>query len=557
MLPYGPMRLRGLAEAGVVIAVAFLLTTALTYPLVFKIDRVGRINTNDGLFSLWTVAWVAHALTSDPRNLFNANIFHPHTGTLAFSEANLVAGAVGAPAWALTENPYLTLNVAVVFGFVASFAGAYYLARYLTGSRGAALTAAVMFAFCPFVFARTAHIQLLLTFGLPWSMLAFHRLVDRPTVWRSVTLGLALWVTALSCAYYGIFAGLMVGLGTLLFAWTRRLWRRRDYWVGITLAAFVSMALTLPFFMPYIVVQRELGFARTLGDARMYSADGGAWLASSAWAHRWWLPAISPFDEVLFPGIFTTVLGLLGVWIGLRQRWPEDAPARPPRDVIYFYVILGLIAFWASFGPDFGLYTALFNTIPVFSFLRAPARMGIITTLSLTVLAAIALASWPRLTQRAVPAAIVALIVTAELMPAPLVMLRDAHPVEKAYQALSMLPRGPVAEFPYFYERQTWPRHSLYLLKSTAHWQPLVNGYSDHIPADFRESVIPLSTFPSRSAFELLAKVGTRYVVFHLALYDVRSREILLQRIKSYEAYLRPIVREEDVWLFEIVGSPN
>ncbi len=38
----------------------------------------------------------------------------------------------------------------------------------------------------------------------------------------SVMLGVLLWATALTCAYYGIFAALMVGLGTLFFACTAR-----------------------------------------------------------------------------------------------------------------------------------------------------------------------------------------------------------------------------------------------------------------------------------------------------------------------------------------------
>ena len=84
------------------------------------------------------------------------------------------------PAWGLTGNPYLAHNTVVVVGFVLAVAGAYYLVRYLSGSREAAAVAGVLFGFCPFVFARTAHIQLLLTAGLPLSMLAFHRLVDRP-----------------------------------------------------------------------------------------------------------------------------------------------------------------------------------------------------------------------------------------------------------------------------------------------------------------------------------------------------------------------------------------
>src|SRR5262245_35786209 len=106
----------------------------------------------------------------------------------------------------------------------------------------------------------------------------------------------------------------MIGLGTLLFAVTRGLWRSRDYWIGIGLAAFVSIALTLPFFLPYVSVQNEFGFQRTLDDARQYSVNVTAWLASSAWAHSWWLPALGDFKEVLFPGFVTLGLAAAGIW---------------------------------------------------------------------------------------------------------------------------------------------------------------------------------------------------------------------------------------------------
>ena len=71
------MRHRGLAEAAAVLFGALLLTAALTYPLIPKIDRVGRVNTDDGRFSIWNVAWVADALIVHPRRLFDANIFYP------------------------------------------------------------------------------------------------------------------------------------------------------------------------------------------------------------------------------------------------------------------------------------------------------------------------------------------------------------------------------------------------------------------------------------------------------------------------------------------------
>jgi hypothetical protein len=66
-----------------------------------------------------------------------------------------------------------------------------------------------------------------------------------------------------------------------------------------------------------------------------------------------------------------------------------------------------------------------------------------------------------------------------------------------------------------------------------------------------------LSSFPSRESFAILARAGARYVVFHLDMYDSRLRERLFERLKTYEPYLRPIAKEESVWLFEIVEWPN
>ena len=544
------MRFRGVVEATSVVLAGAALTSVLTYPLAFQIDRVGRVNTDDGRWSIWVVSWVAHALTTDPARIYHANIFYPQRNALAFSEANLVEGVIGAPVWAATRNPYTTHNVIALTSFLLAFAGTYYLVRHLTGSRGGALVAAVLYAFSPFTFARTAHIQLLFTGGIPFCLLAFHRLVERPTVMRAVALGLLLWLQALACAYYGIFAGLMVGLGTLVVAATRRRWRDREYWVAIALAAFVSVALTVPFFLPYLELQRETGFARTLDDARMYSADLGAWLASAAWAHRWWLPWIEPFNEVLFPGVLTLALGLAGVWIARRDR--------AARELLIFYGLTAVIAVWLSFGPNAGLYTAFFHTIPVFSFLRAPARIGIVVVLCLAVFAALAvrrlLADRPR---PALWTAALTLLAAAELMEAPLTALRPVQPFPAAYQTLAIQPAGAVAEFPYFYERSDFPRHAYYMLNSTTHWMPLINGYSDHIPQEFRKTVRALSSFPTRESFRILANAGARYVVFHLNMYDRRSRERLLERLDTYRAYLRPLVQDGDVWLFEIVGYPN
>jgi hypothetical protein len=569
MLPYARMLVSRAARGAALTLLAAALAVLCTYPIAFKLDSVGRLNTADGHWSLWCVTWVAHAIAEDPRDLYNANIFYPHENTLAYSEANIVPGLLGVPAYMITKSPYATHNSVVLMGFIFSFLTAYALAHYLTRHTAASILCGIAFAYCPFIFARTAHIQLLMTFGLPWAMHFMHRLIDRPNWLNAISLGLILVIQALACAYYGIFAGLTVGLGVLYYAYTRRLWKNRAYWGFVFVAAAISVAIVGPFFLPYITVQKELGFTRTIEDANMFSADIGAWLASSAHGHRWMLQYLEEWggwNEVLFPGFLTTILGLAGIWIGLRARRnaaaPEVAISGRAREITAFYTIVLAISFWTSFGPPAGLYTLLFHTIPVFSFLRAPARVGIVVTMALGVLMAIAASELlRRVAVRRSPrfalaaGAALAVVLASELAIAPL-KLNDAPPVHEAYRKLAKLPRGVVAEFPFYYERPDFPRHARYMLSSTYHWQPMVNGYSDHIPGDFRQIVRPVSSFPSREAFRILRERRTRYVLFHLNYYDARSRERVIRQIDDYKDFLMPIVQDDEIWMFMITRWP-
>lgn len=544
-------------------ALATVLVVAFTWPVAPRLGSVGRVDTGDGHWSIWCVAWVSHALATDPGDLYQANIFYPNRDTLAYSENNIVAGVLGLPAYVLTGNPYATHNLAMLLGFGLAFLFAYALARYLARDTGAAIVAGLAFAFCPFMFARTAHIQLMMFFGLPATLLAVHRLVDAPSLVRGLLLAAALVVTALSCGYYGIFAALLAGLGLVYFGLTRGLWRRAGFWVAGLLAAAGSIAVVAPFFLPYARVQTELGFTRSVEEAAVYSADWRAWLASSAWAHRWFLPVLGHWKEVLFPGVITTIGGLWGAWIAWRGvgGTPDAGGAEGGyrRDTIVFYGIVALVAFWISFGPAAGLYRVLFATIPVFSLLRAPSRIGIVVVLALAMLLAIGLsAAVARIPsrRRMLTTAGIAVALAAELFTAPLAM-RDAPPAGAVYQWLATARLGPVLELPFFYERTDYPRHARYMSASGWHWQPLINGYSDHIPDEFRDLAPLLHGFPSRDAFLALRERRARYVVIHFDLYGRRDRERLMERLAAYAPYLTERVSDGDVRLYEITGWPE
>jgi hypothetical protein len=544
----GAARGRGVRE-WVVVALGFgALAIACTYPLSLHLASLSRTQSTDGQFSIWNVAWVAHALLTDPQQVLDANIFYPRTRTLVYSEANLVAGAFAVPAYWLTRDPYVAHNFVLVLSFVLGAMSMYYLVRYLAADRRAAIVSAIAFAFTPHLFSHLQHIQLLMTAGIPLALLAFHRLADSPTTARGVTLGAVMAAEAYACAYYSVFVMLMVPVAALVVAGTRRLWRSRAYWTAIAVAALVAVALTLPLAIQYLSLQRETGFVRELSEAREFSADARAYLASSSYAHRWILPLIGRWKEVLFPGFTAIVFGVAGAIAGWRSTSRR-------RETVLVYATLGVLAWWVSLGPAAGLYSVLYSWMPGFTFLRAASRFGLIVSFSLAVLAGLGVSALLTRVARTglVFAAVTALAIGELIEP---VTYRAVRPVSPAYRVLAHLPRGGLLELPVYSRRFAFMR-ARYMLASTAHWQPLVNGYSDYMPLDFAAIEGHLGTFPSAESFVLVERNQIRYAIFHLKEYKGAQLPVLVNRLGEFAPYLQRLYADDQMMLYEITGYPT
>ena len=525
------------------------LAVLLTWPITARLGSAGRIDSGDARHGIWNVAWVAHALTTHPSALFDANIFHPHRGTLAYSEANIVAGVVAVPVWVATKNPYATFNFVVLLAFAGAALSAYLLVRVLGGSRLGATIAGLIYGFSPYMFAHIPHIQLLMTFGPALSMAAMHHFTKAPSPGRGVLLGLALAVTGLACAYYGIFAGLATGVGLLWDLMAHRRLRETRFWLGIAAAAVVVLLIVGPFFVPYLSV-RDAGFERSLNEARVHSTNFGTYFASAVVVHRWILDLLDRwgFDrwtEVLFPGFLSIGLAILAVVVAKRSECSKTTG---------LYVTIAALAFWASLGPAAGLYTLLYHVVPAFSFLRAPVRFGVLVLLAIAVLAGFGVTWLERRRWKSWPKVATALVVVAliESYVGPL-QLTAAPPLAEPYRQLAALPRAPVAEFPFYAGTFDRYRHTDYMLASTFHWQPLVNGYSDYMPGDFFESLPVLQTFPSPEAFELLRAKGVRWIVVHLDQYPDGVGPVLRQQLANMTGRLRVAVDEYPISLYEVI----
>lgn len=533
------------------LGVATLLAIAFTWPLAARLGSAGRLDSSDGRFSIWNVAWVAHALTSEPSQLWNANIFYPHTGTLAYSESNLVAGIIATPVWAATHNPLAATNFVIVCSFVLAAVCMFALARHLTESRPAAALAATLFAFNSYVFSHLTHIQLLMTFGLPLAMLCMHRFVEQPSTKGAVRVGLAVGLQAIACGYYGVFGGLAVAVGIAWFGIVNGHWRSTRFWLLAIGAGMVALLVVAPL-LPNYLASRAAGLDRTLAEARLFSVRWRSYLASGLLAYRWMLPIIGRWREVLFPGVLALAFSGIAVALNLARRHEPGTTGRYTQ--IWFYVVLATLAAWASFGPDAGLYRWMYDALPVMSFLRAPSRFGIVVIFGLAVLAAYGLAlldaGWsPR--RRRVYLALLAIVALARSTVGPL-ELRDAPAASNVYRQLSQMPRGPVAEFPFFIGPRL-PRQTEYMLTSTLHWQPLINGFSDYVPSDVEQDLPLLDRFPQAEAMYALSRRGVRYVVVHWDKYGSGSGDVRA-KVEAMSPVLRKVLEDPSATLFELTA---
>ena len=71
-------RLSGLAGATLAMTA---LSVFVTWPQALFLSSQLAAH-HDAYFSIWRIAWIAHALATSPLTIFDANIFSPATATL-------------------------------------------------------------------------------------------------------------------------------------------------------------------------------------------------------------------------------------------------------------------------------------------------------------------------------------------------------------------------------------------------------------------------------------------------------------------------------------------
>ncbi len=508
---------------------------AHTWPLASAPAHWSRIDNGDAALNTWAVNWVGSHLLHDPMHLFEANIFYPEHHTLAYSEMMLVQGALAVPIVELGGSPVLAFNVVLLAGLTFTGWAFCLLVQRWTGSWIAGYLAGSLAAFNAHVLVRFGHLQIMHVEFFALMLFALDRLIRTRQLKDAVWLGVGFALQGLTSLYLLVFSA-----WALVFA---VLSRAAEWWragalgavIRFAAAAVVAAALLWPYLQTYQQLRSERGLER--GVVEQIAGSWSNYLATGAHVHRWWVPADAAASQAYaFPGV---VAMLLVVFAMTRADTRSDARFR-----MCAVVALGCVA--VSMAPRLPFYPVLHRAIPLFQAVRVPAHLAQVVLLMIAVLAGFGVAAlgrrWPIAARWPVGVALVVLV-NVEALRAPIGFTHfDAVPA--IYERLAHEHTAVVVELPFPIPQQ-WFLNGVYMVNSTKHWRPMLNGYSGFRPASYEKSYEAARAFPAQQSLIALHDRGVTHVIVHRkALGDDRVAQ--LARIHE----LQEIASEGDIAIY-------
>jgi hypothetical protein len=510
-------RSRHAIVAALGLGVALIL---LLYQQVRHLDYVPDLG--DPLFSIWRLGWVSHQLFTDPRHLFDANIFYPEPLTLTLSDPIILPALTAAPLLAAGLHPVVIYNLLLLSAFWFSGIAVYLLVERLTASPRAAFIAGLIYACCGYRFDHYSHLELQMTQWMPLGLLALHLLIGRDPSsgirdskrwWYAIALAITLVAQLYSSLYYAVFfvvyaAAVAAGLLLVHRPSLRRLV------LPLVVSAVIAVIAALPLVRAFAAAEPIKG-ERSEGEIRYYSAVPDDYLRVNRYSLLWRRVLHRPAPErTLFPGAAPFTLAAVGI-----------APPFGAMPLIYTAALL--MSYDGSLGLNGVAYPFFYRWLSPFRGLRVPARFGALVALTLSILAGFgarrALAWRPsRRYQRAAFGVLIAFVMI-DAWPALAIRPVWKEP-PSIYEVLKYTPNAVIAETPML-DNEAFNIPFMYF--SLWHWTRMANGYSGFIPKSygrFREDMV---FFPDTRSIAALRRLGVTYVSVNCGLYYPDCHELM------------------------------
>ena len=563
--------------AAIVIWITWPLASQITTHLAVPQPRL----LFDTLFTTWSLAWTSHTLSSAPSNLLNANTYYPAEHALLYGPTAFGALPNFAPAFLLTGNPALAINLTLLGGIALTAWTLHFVVVRWTASHLGGLAAASTFLATPWVWhwVPTVPFYAVLQY-LPLIVL----FAAKPRHSIGTALALVTLVTV-QCLVdpLNLSAAILTTLGlTALY----RLSRRDTRSAGLHAIAIlgVSAIVMLPVYYGYLSVAAsnpDLKHQTLWAFAAPYNpllANYVHWIGDLMYIKTqlsWRLLRPAGPTNIPIAAWLAILLGALSVgttlWRGgfvqARRGWTHAA----------YWAAMGMLLSMqpviVAFDHTIWLPHILFSVVP--SVRVVWHRLGVIGLIGLSLLAGIALSEcaarigvggrWRRLcglARLSLAAALVGAMFAQRFHDAPPYPTLEAAALRGGSSVVHELrqSRGPLLELP-LDERDSKKAlpHAAAMYRSIFHWRPLLNGYSSYWPAGFAERMAVAERLPEPDALEdLRGETG-------LAAILVNTRWCRPNRCAAWLGLaqrggrddLRLVLRDRDVLLFAVSAGTD
>ncbi len=492
------------------------LAMAMTWPLAGSLRSEIPIG-GDNLHLAWVLAWIAHAIVHDPLAIFDGNIFHPAAKTIALSDPNVSSALLVAPAWWLTGEPGLLVNVLFLASFVLCGVAAQRLAREWGASALGGFAAGLLFAFSPLRFSHVDHVQLYAFWWTPLALLALDRFLRNGGSWALAAGTLCLVLQAYASLYLAAFAAAAVVVLAVVALATGRVrlpWRPALAKTLIAVAA--AGLLCVPLAIAFAEVRVTWGASRSLEQNLRFAASPLAFLSVPEGNVVWgralagFADSVAPWEKQLFPGVVTTALALVAL-VSDRRNW-----------MVRFGLALAIVGFVCSLGPILiwrgertGIplpYLVAWQWLPLLQGLRGPARWALVGSLGLALAAG---AGASRLPREAAAVLLVFAMLEAWVYPLATTSVPAVGP-SRLDEWLARSRDGAVIELPLPASgKEQYERETARIYRSAFHWRRIVNGYSGYTPPPYGSLREVLANEPPERVLPLLAAWEVRTIVLH------------------------------------------
>ncbi|MDD5005782.1 MAG: hypothetical protein PHS93_04685 [Candidatus Omnitrophica bacterium] len=393
-----------------------------TFPLVFKMDKAvyGPLYGTDNRAAIWHFWWFNYSAENNLNVDTNVLTNYPF-GVKYMAPQIFPLCMIPAYLFSVIFNEIFAYNALILGSFILSFLCMYALVFYLTKRHSAAFISGLIYTFSPYHINKSwEHFGLMFIEFIPLYILFLLKLKDKPNISNLIFCSLSLTLVILSDLTYSyiIFIFSVLYILFCVFYYLRNRYPVKEFsrlFINFFTMGILSLLMVLPLLMPSIKAAVTVSHSNDSISAAQnvairsfhylftQSASILAYLIPSKY-HPLWGGLARSLEGSIFFGrgsieqtLYLGWVGLILSFIAIRRRenvisHVQNYSLEQTKFVKQLFLFIFISAVLISMPPYwnllfFKIYFPSFFLYKVFPVFRAYARFGVLSVLSISILA--------------------------------------------------------------------------------------------------------------------------------------------------------------------------